>query len=73
MLGVLKNVRYPRVVGPVRAEANCILCFVGTFYFFFKCVALKMSCGRIRLDFKGKMVWFEAKEVTPIEFIIAKG
>ena len=28
-----------------------------------------MSCGRMRLDFKGKMVWFDLDELTPPYFL----
>ena len=34
-------------IGHLLAETNCILYLMGTFHFFFKCVALRRSCGRM--------------------------
>ena len=54
-----------KILHRARNDTNYILCFRGTVHFFFKCVDLKISCGRMRLDFKGKAVQFEAEAVTP--------
>ena len=70
-LGVLELVsldfsgQLRKILYRTRNETNYILCFRGTVYFFFKCVDLKISCGRMRLDFEGKMVWFAMEAVTP--------
>ena len=41
---------------------ECILRFMGTFHLFFKCVALRSSCGRMKLRVKEKTVWFDGEE-----------